>query len=66
MIISIVIRTLNEEKYLEELLSSLRDQNLDDNELEIVLIDSGSTDNTIDIAKKYNSVITFIKKELLF
>ncbi|URQ69316.1 glycosyltransferase [SAR86 cluster bacterium] len=62
MIISIVIRTLNEEKYLEELLSSLRNQNLDGNELEIVLIDSGSTDNTINIAKKYNSVITYIKK----
>lgn len=42
----------NEEKYLAECLESVKD--LAD---EIVIVDTGSTDNTIEIAKKYNAKI---------
>ena len=52
---SIVIRTLNEGKHLEKLLTSICDQNYTD--WEIILIDSGSTDNTIEIAERYTSNI---------
>jgi glycosyltransferase involved in cell wall biosynthesis len=63
-LVSIVIRTLNEEKHLPELLSSLHAQKLaDDIGLEIVIIDSGSTDRTLQIAKQHRCRITHIQKE---
>lgn len=62
MLVSIVIRTLNESKYLDEVLQSISLQKID-HEVETIIIDSGSTDSTIEIAKKYNSRITYIKKD---
>ncbi|MDO6693011.1 glycosyltransferase family 2 protein [Aliiglaciecola sp. 3_MG-2023] len=49
--ISVFIITLNEEKYLKQVLECL--QNFD----EIVLVDSGSTDNTVEIAKQYGAKV---------
>lgn len=63
MIVSVVIRTLNESRYLNELLVAVRGQELGDCELEVVLIDSGSTDGTLDIAKKHGCRITHIDRE---
>ena len=62
MLISIIIRTLNEEKYLEELLSNIFNQKLSNFKIEVVLIDSGSNDNTIKIAESYDVRITNINK----
>ncbi len=62
MLVSIVIRTLNEEKYLEELCSSIQNQKKEDFEIETVIIDSGSTDRTLAIAKNYGARITHISK----
>ncbi len=61
MKVSIIIRTLNEEKYLNELLLSIENQKIDE-EVEVVLVDSGSSDNTLEIAKKFNCKITYINK----
>ena len=49
--ISIVIRAFNEERGLPKLLSSIKKQEFEET-YEIILIDSGSTDRTIEIAKK--------------
>lgn len=58
--ISIVIPTLNEEKYIEKTLESLKYQiNTED---EIILIDSYSTDRTVEISKKYGVKIFSIPK----
>ena len=62
MTVSIVIRTLNEQKYLDELLSQARKQKTNHN-IEIVIIDSGSTDKTLEIAKSHNCKITYIPKD---
>ena len=62
MKISVVIRTLNEEKYLDELLSSVENQVVDFADVEIVLVDSGSTDRTIEIAKRHACRIAYIDK----
>lgn len=59
--ISVVIRTYNEQKHLAEVLESLKRQTY--KSYEIIIIDSGSTDNTIKIAQKYDSKIIHIKKE---
>lgn len=60
--ISIVIRTLNEERYLGELLEAISQQKCSFNH-EVVLIDSGSTDKTLVIAQKYNCRILHITRE---
>ncbi|MGA2417862.1 MAG: glycosyltransferase [Candidatus Staskawiczbacteria bacterium] len=53
--LSIIIPTLNEEKYLPSLLESIKKQNFDD--CEIIIADAGSEDKTLEIAKKYNCKI---------
>lgn len=50
--LSIIIPTLNEEKYLPLLLESIKTQKFLD--CEIILADAGSSDKTIEIAEKYN------------
>ncbi len=62
-LVSVVIRTLNEEKHLEELLQAINNQVSTRFKIETVIVDSGSTDNTLAIAKSYNCRITYIKKE---
>lgn len=62
-LVSIVIRTLNEEKHLVELLDAIKLQDATEFDIETVIVDSGSTDHTLDIARKYGCRITYIKKE---
>lgn len=57
--ISIIIPTLNEEKIIEKTLSYLI--NLPKNEFEIIVSDGGSTDKTIELAKKYTNKIFILK-----
>lgn len=55
-----VIPTLNSSKYLERCLSGLRNQE-DGERINIIIIDGGSTDNTVKIAKDFNCDI-YIRK----
>ena len=57
--ISIIIRTYNEERYLEKILKKISSQNYRDHE--IIIVDSGSEDNTLDICARYSNNITLIK-----
>jgi glycosyltransferase involved in cell wall biosynthesis len=50
--ISVIIPTLNEEKYLPRCLKSLVNQTTD-RSLEILVIDGGSRDKTVQVARKY-------------
>lgn len=49
--VSIVIRAFNEERHIERLLTGILRQDLRDSE--IILVDSGSTDETLEIASRY-------------
>ena len=49
-LVSIVIRTKNEEKWIESCLKSVFNQNYKN--FEVILVDNKSTDNTVKIAKK--------------
>ena len=60
--ISVAIRTYNEEKHLREVLEALKQQTYQS--FEIILLDSGSTDNTIRIASRYNVRVEHI--EIIF
>ena len=62
--ISVIIRTLNESKYLPSLLENIIRQKVD-LPVEIVLVDSGSTDGTISIAKHFGCKIIWIKSRFL-
>jgi len=55
--ITIVTPSLNQGKYIEQTICSVLDQGYPN--LEYIIIDGGSTDNTIDIIRKYESKITY-------
>lgn len=59
---SIVIRTYNEGKWLAEALEACAAQDDSVFSFEVVIVDSGSTDDTLEIAGKYGARITHIKK----
>lgn len=59
MITSVVVRCLNEELHIGRLLSGLQRQTRPPDE--IVIVDSGSTDATLDIASRYTSNIVQIE-----
>ncbi len=57
MIISVIIAAYNEGKYISRALASLNKQQLDHGDnLEIIVIDDGSSDDTSSKAKKYPNV----------
>lgn len=58
MLLSIVMMVKNEEKYLDRTLSSLQDL-MNDIDSELIILDTGSTDKTVDIAKKYTEKVYF-------
>lgn len=53
MIISVCVVAYNEEKVLEKLLEDIKSQDYDHEKMEILLIDSMSTDHTRDIMEKF-------------
>jgi len=57
MKVDIIIPTLNAQKVLEACLVSIRSQKFFANHIRILIIDGGSTDNTLQIAKKYHCLL---------
>lgn len=53
MKVSVIIPVFNEEKVIGDCLESLSKQITDGGETEIIVVDDGSVDKTIDIAQKY-------------
>ncbi len=60
---SIVIRTLNEARHLGELLAAIDRQDKGQFTSEVVLVDSGSSDDTLAIAHRHGCIITHITRE---
>ncbi|HRQ56898.1 MAG TPA: MBL fold metallo-hydrolase [Azoarcus taiwanensis] len=61
--ISVVIRTLNEARHLDELLDAVARQETGGLPHEVVLVDSGSTDGTLEIAERHGCRILHITRE---
>jgi len=62
---SIVIRAFNEEDHIGRLLTGIMEQSLDD--IEIIVVDSGSTDATVPIASRFPTrILTIPPHEFTF
>ena len=59
--VSVIIPTLNEERYIEDCLKSLKKQSFKN--YEIIVSDGLSTDNTVKIAKKYTKNVISSKNK---
>lgn len=58
---SIVIRAYNEAQHIGRLLEGIRQQTIQD--VEIILVDSGSTDGTVPVAESFGARIVHIRPE---
>ena len=59
---SLIIRAYNEQKHIRRLLEGIKRQTIFQ-QIEIILVDSGSNDDTVTIAKEYNVNIVNIRPE---
>ncbi|MGA9405708.1 MAG: glycosyltransferase [Bacteroidota bacterium] len=59
--VSVIIRCFNEEKHIGNLLQALQEQTL--RSLDVIVVDSGSTDGTLSIVNNFSARIITIKPE---
>ena len=60
-LVSVVIPVYNSEKYLEECLNSVLEQTYSN--IEIIVINDGSTDSSLEILKKYSDKVNIISQK---
>jgi len=61
--VTVLIDTFNHERFLEEALTSVLEQDFPREDTEILVVDDGSTDRTAEIALKFAPRIRLIRKE---
>lgn len=61
--ISVLIDTYNQAHFLEQALTSVLEQGLSPSELEIVVVDDGSTDNTVSLLAKFAPRVRYLPKK---
>ncbi|MBI3366231.1 glycosyltransferase family 2 protein [Candidatus Roizmanbacteria bacterium] len=61
--ISVVIATFNSGRTLDRCLKSISEQNYYQDKIELIVVDGGSKDQTLSIAKKYKASIIRVPKE---
>jgi O-antigen biosynthesis protein len=60
-VVTVAIPVLNGARYLDEVLTAVREQKVD-REVEILVVDSGSTDGSVEIARRHGAVVHEIGK----
>ena len=58
--ISVIIATYNRQQFIGETIQSVLDQQFEN--LEIIIVDDGSTDNTLPLAKSFGSKVRIVEK----
>ncbi|MEO0267359.1 MAG: glycosyltransferase [candidate division WOR-3 bacterium] len=61
--VSVIIDTYNYGKFIEDAIDSVLNQDFPKNEMEVIVVDDGSTDDTPERVKKYKDKIKYIYKE---
>src|SRR6185437_15789917 len=60
---SVIVDTYNQEQYVEQALASVFEQGFSPSELEIVVVDDGSTDGTASLVAKFAPRVRYIHKK---
>jgi glycosyltransferase involved in cell wall biosynthesis len=61
--VTVLIPTYNYAHYIQNAIDSILDSNFPQEEIEIITIDDGSTDNTRDVIGKYTDRVRYIYQE---
>lgn len=61
--VSALIDTYNQGQFIEQAIESVLAQDLPPSELEIIVVDDGSTDNTASIVQKFGPRIKYLRKQ---
>jgi glycosyltransferase involved in cell wall biosynthesis len=62
-LVTALVDTFNHERFLEQALVSVLDQGLSPSELEIVVVDDGSTDQTPSVVQKFLPRVKYLRKK---
>jgi len=60
--VTVLVDTYNQERFIEEALASVIGQDFPSDEMEILVVDDGSTDGTPDIVRKFEPRVRLIRK----
>lgn len=61
--VTVLIDTYNHERFVERAITSVIEQDFPPDEMEILVVDDGSTDATATIVKRFAARVTYIRKE---
>lgn len=64
LLISVIIPTLNESDFIAKTIRNTLDRAKSPNQLELLVIDSGSADNTVEIVRSINNISIYTHPEL--
>src|ERR1700739_89334 len=62
-LVTALVDTFNHERYIEQAIVSVVEQGLSPSELEILVVDDGSTDNTPSIIRKFLPRVKHLRKK---
>jgi hypothetical protein len=60
--VTAIVDTYNHERFIEEAIVSVLEQDYPSSEMEVIVVDDGSTDRTPEIARKFEPRVRFIRK----
>jgi glycosyltransferase involved in cell wall biosynthesis len=60
--ISVLIDTYNHERFIEQAIASVLEQDVADSEREVIVVDDGSTDRTPELVRKFEPRVSLLRK----